>query len=421
MVTISISKLSTHHQTQLREILASVGVALPVRLNESLQLRLVADGGRSRSATPVRIRVGQKKFLPNHDILKEFPLYFNDGRLGEFRHLDKWQFRQMTTGRVSAVLKTLFDDPVVENSDDDQIVEELGIRVWRFFQARLGLRALVEFAVLDFFQTALLLRQHSMEVDIFVRLAQGFFDSTDLQFFQYVRNILGPIQDISLCECEAIVKKIFGAEQAHVGQAVLATLEAEIRNLESFSDGPVRIEPSYLVYIALWVFHHQKGTERGKCMQSTQHGFQIRDSLSTVGGSGENNLIDNYIDSILSLKQLTAQSRQSAQRASTQSSRDMEQLVVRVLGEACKAHCGSADPALLASADKLMQAAMNEDKAAWAAICGKPNAHFVKCLNARDGLMAAVDEGKDALIDDALWQFCLSIASALGTRVVRGQ
>ena len=338
MVTVSLSMLSSHEIEQLGTSLKVLGVDLPKR--GTLTVKFVASTERSRSRT---------RRIVNMDIFDQFPIFSKT----QFKNFQNWNFKKISVNRILTILRNQVF-PI--NSDRENISSFLSCLVWQIFRDKLGLASLVEFSVLDFVISALIYQSECMEIDIFVRLLQGFYGIDDFVFFQFIYNFIQPGSMITQTDCRAIMEEVFAQDKSLL-DSVLNTLNTEFSLVGQKSE----VDSMYLIYISLWVFHHQRGAE------------PVQDS------------VDKYVDSIISLKAAT----QSMHRESFV---NMESVVSRVLQDACRETRGD-----VGRADLLMQHVMNNNGPA-------------PCIAARDRLMEAVSKGEE--IEDKLWDFCISIGKA---------
>jgi hypothetical protein len=411
--TVRLSMLSHHHQQLLKEILDTVGVSLPPSSGKSLSIRLVNDittatGSRGRSQSRGRSGVRQRstsrpKTQPVSELMKEFRLFFASNN---FRNLHAWVFRPIPPASLVAKI----DSVLCYISDYLQRDERLdiGSLVMKFFTEKLGLKNLVEVGVLDLLYSSLVHRKSIMEVDTFVRCLTNFYDSTDILFHNYVKRSVPTASFlISFSDCVQIARNIFGPTQEFVAEAVIDTLSNEMEGVGSTSRvEDISVHVSYFIYITVWVFHHQRNDLD---IRSSQHGFEdvARQSFQIK----DKNLIDSYVDSILELKTLTKQLRQTDEIMSPmrESHIELESAVRYILTESCKKHKSSID-----LADHLMQAAMNEDRRSWANYGGTESG-WAQAVRLRDQLLQASDSPQ---MESFLRIFCDSIASSAAARTV---
>jgi hypothetical protein len=124
-------------------------------------------------------------------------------------------------------------------------------------------------------------------------------------------------------------------------------------------------------------------------------------------------VIDSYIDSIIQLKKETRKISKNIVRDSVQ----MEEVVNRILADCCLQVSGDQQEQVVGVAEELMTAVMNGDEGLWG-IVHKTRGdvkytidEFKKCLEFRDRLLEAVRaESSGDIVEEALYQFCMSIA-----------
>lgn len=413
--------LSGHQQQQLKEVFAAIGIQLPTKRGGSLGIRVLNDTqpmsrsvtpSRGRSMTPSSRRAGRSTTPSRRhqqqlqDVMVEFQSFFS--QFGpSFRHLHSWVFKPVLPANLVAKIDAVM--AYLGESLRRDSAASIGHIFLNFFSERLGLKSLVEHNILDLLASCLLHRKAIMEVDIFVRVVSGFYDSTDVLFIEYVKQFLRPLADnlVSLDDCEKLTATIFGSEQAAVGDAVLDTLHVELENAGSSS---AAIDVAYYLYISVWVFHHQR---LDMDVRDSLHGFEqfVRDSLQTGWTQATvalptreppKNLIDSYIDSIISLKNQTKLLESRQLRDST------EEVVNQILKEACVAHTGKCDAHTLSQADALVQAVMSDDKSRWLRMAAESG--WVKAMKERDRVM---DSASSEETEVSLRRFCDAICSAM--------
>lgn len=396
MNTLRMSMLSQHQRAQLKEILESVGLAWPLatrRAGNAYILKILNDevvstptSSRSRSVTPSRAHQPHAASQRLNEVMGSYKKFFMS-YVSQFRHLHTWQPKLIGPSALAAKIDALLMY-IAEGLRREQHTE-VGELILKHFQERLGLRSLIEHNLLDIFSSCLHHRKSVMEIDIFVRVVHGFYDATDVLFLEYVKHFMRPFSGaqlklLSLSELDSVTNRIFGNEQQSVGEAVMSTLRAEAEHINA------AIDPNYYVYISLWVFHHQRLEID---VRSSTHGFEesFRDSLK-----GGGNLIDSYIDSIISLKQAKKQTELKNRTKMSVESLELEKLVHTVLADACRQ-----DEDLFKKADHLMQTVLMEEPF---------EGDLGECILARNALLLAVEKNHD--IESQLHLFCDTIASA---------
>ena len=406
-VTVRLSMLSQHHQQQLKEILDSVGVS--VSAQRPVTVKLVNDirgrsksrerstvRSRSASRTAIRSRTPTYTGSELQELMREYRIFFAcHGQ--QFRHLHAWAWKPIPPATLVAKVESVIQY-MSDHLERDDLCNVYDL-VIRFFSEKMGLKNLIEFSILDLLASCLEHRKSIMEVDIFVRIMTSFYDNTDVLFLDFFKRYLRQIggsttQAFSFDDSVRLLESIFGHEQRDVAEAVIETLVSE--NSEQVS-----VHASYLIYISLWVFHHQRNRID---LRSSQHGFEelVRESFRTQ--KPEKNLIDSYVDSILELKNQT-KILKSQQASLRQSHMQLEQVVNSILADACRRHGCS-----LELADRLMQAVMSEDHSGWTDSEGA----WSKAVQDRDRLLHVVSSpnASDAEIEPYLRNFCETIASA---------
>ncbi|KAF4661070.1 hypothetical protein FOZ61_003574 [Perkinsus olseni] len=166
---------------------------------------------------------------------------------------------------------------------------------------RLGLRRLTDQGMMETLLLVHRSREADMMADIFARLLEGSYDATDLLFFLYVRSIVSAnvqvdkspkaahrhhnhhqpiIVQLPLNDIKVLAKKVFGRDQKTIYDTFLHVLTDEItkagggdgeavgqhHHTEDHEQQPL-VEVGYFMYIALWVYHHQ----RPEVMMATGH------------------------------------------------------------------------------------------------------------------------------------------------------
>lgn len=372
---------------------------------QSVNVRLVNDKRsrrtvRSRSTSRIRPSANHGNDL--QAVMIEFQKFF--ARHGnQFRHIHEWVPKPVPPASLVAKIDSLvyyMADQVRRDTSCD-----LSDLLIRYYSEKLGLRTLTEFGILDLLASSIRNRNNVMEIDTFVRLLTGFYDETDLAFLDFFKRAVHQTVDFALTnatfsfpDCTRIVRSVFGSQQAQVAEAVIETLATEIESAQCPDSNTVNVHVSYLVYIALWVFHHQRNRID---VRSSQHGFEEIVRQSFRDQVGEKNLIDSYVDSIIDLRNKTRILRETAQSSGNVG---LEHAVNQILGSSCRAYGSSLD-----EADRLMQAVMSENKQAWTHIDLKA---WNRALVERDRLLHAVTVSGD--VETELKKFCDTIASIVG-------
>ena len=162
------------------------------------------------------------------------------------------------TKQIDAFLddkKTVMALQRVQSENGVSIAEML----FRHFTDRCRLRSALETALLDFARGLQEHRSSCMQVDTFARLVSGEFDSTDLLFYKYVRSLTRTTKgQMTHNQCISLSRRMFGAEQENIHLALSHTLASEIEAVGAQVEPDVLIDTQFFVYLAVWVFHHQR-------------------------------------------------------------------------------------------------------------------------------------------------------------------
>ena len=407
MVTISLSSLTPFYRQQLGEVLESIGLDLPAR-RKPLTVKFVNEESsdtkqRSRSCTPSHnrrpqptpyrtptvSRTARSPEPPDSSLIMDVEKFFASGT---FKFGQSWRPRKFVLSKLVAMIDSFFTS--CTNGE-----KNFADKVWQFYQDKLGLRSLVEFTILDLVSNALLYRQESMEVDIFVRFIENFFDpASDYEFYIFLRrDVLGPI----LGAATRGVATLAPSDCAELARKISLKKNLNAKSVMDTIRGEKNVDGVYFIYICLWVFHHQE---------------------QPVVSVDSSELIDSYIDSIVSLKNQTKLLRNSA-KPLVRDSVNMEEVIGRMLSDCCAERAGSCDERILSSADKLMKAVMNGDHKVWGKLVASSRcdaeATFSQAMTCRDKLLESLAEEKEeGEIESALYEFCVSIANTFTDKEV---
>ena len=428
-----MSCLTPYYRQQLAEVFESIGLPFPSK-RKPVTVKFINEEEptsqdpkpprqRSRSCTPSHKRQQQpapsrlwrtptvsRARAPSPEqaessMISDVARFFTFPE-GVFKFAHSWRPRKFVLSKLVAMIDS-FLTSINSGSNHEKTFPE---RLWNYYQEKLGLRSLVEFTILDIVSNALAYREQSMEVDIFVRFLEQFYDpESDFDFFMYLRReILGPIigapnrgvATLSMGDCDVLAKKISSDTKNFLNfKTVMDTIKSESRGGEMHVDGV------YFMYICLWVFHHQRSSSIG--------------GLSGAPVSDSSQLIDSYIDSILTLKSQTKMLRHST-KSLVRDSVNMEEVIGRMLSDCCAERAGTCDGKTLSLADKLMTAVMNGDMALWSKFApGEENQeYFSRAVEQRNKLLECLAAEKDERdIEEALYEFCVSIADTPGLLV----
>ena len=118
------------------------------------------------------------------------------------------------------------------------------------FSKRYGLRALVDQTSWDILYNMHALRKDHLEVEVFARFLEEFYDPDDLLFFLYVRSVIQKLLGISFRnrwsdlgrgrertpqalwlsyrECVSVARTVFGNDQDPMYREFMAMIEAQV-------------------------------------------------------------------------------------------------------------------------------------------------------------------------------------------------
>ena len=271
------------------------------------------------------------------------------------------------------------------------------------FVDKCRLRSTLEYTMLDFIAALQHHRVQCMQVDTFARLLAGEFDATDLLFYKYIKTMTkSQKSQMTYNSCLSHSRRLFGAEQEQIHKALEFTLNSEIEALGSQVDPDVLVDTQFFVYLAVWVFHHQR-KELGLVTEP-------QEDVSPIQGGQDD--IDGYINSIRQYREATRalsteqtprnsvnlpseihrKSLDESQYSHHSSPDGLEQEISSILLKACRRFVKDETHAKLLAreADALLQIVMMGDEEAWAASVG--DSHFHDLQKKRDAL---VQEGLD--------------------------
>ena len=436
--TISLSTLTPYYRQQLAEVFKSIGLVLPSKRKQSMTVQFFCDDTRSeqkqqqrsRSCTPSTRRrppASSAKFhtpvssrvrrdpspIEESSLVKQVQKFFTLSDF-VFKFAHSWRPRKFVLSKLIAMIDSFL-------SASNNSLPTFPERLWFFYQDKLGLRSLIEFTILDVVSNALAYREQSMEVDIFMRFLENFYDpKNDFDFFIYLRrDILGSIigapnrgvATLSITDCDVFARRISGAKKNFNFKSVMDTIKSEAKGKQ--------IDGIYFVYICLWVYHHHHqrgvgGVGGGGGVASQEHDSSL--------------LIDSYIDSIVSLKNQRKQIQNCTNKSLVRDSVNMEEVIARMLSDCCAQRAGGCDDRTLKLADDLMTSVMNGDEKMWNHLVSKEDdvgyskTFFSKATERRNKLLQCLAAEKDEKdIEEALYEFCESIADTpilLGKRFV---
>ncbi len=195
---------------------------------------------------------------------------------------------------------------------------------WVCVRVRLCGERLVNWLIRPTGESRIPSRLKNMHVDDFARLVEAEFDSTDLLFYKYVKtsskrqvtSLLpqakkkqprppsGSSQPLRLTleQCTQFSESLFRKGQKHFHLALQEAMASEISAIGGTNEDEVLVDLDYLVYLAVWVFHHHRPDN------ANQPQRQIKENISPsavpsppriqVSGDDDQGMVDEYVKSL---------------------------------------------------------------------------------------------------------------------------
>jgi hypothetical protein len=178
-----------------------------------------------------------------------------------------------------------------ENGGDSKIPEEQTDRlsnifpvfVVDFLSKRFGLRSLVDQHAWDLLYNVHALRATHLEVELFARFLEEYYDPDDLLFFLYVRSVVQkelvvnfvnrwtsasrgreripkPIL-LTYRECQIVARIVFGSEKDPLYVSFMAMVDRHVRGRKMRGNDSRRIEVYQFLHVALVGYHETRPAE----------------------------------------------------------------------------------------------------------------------------------------------------------------
>jgi len=174
-----------------------------------------------------------------------------------------------------------------ENKTEDESIDRLSnifpVFVTDFLGKRFGLRSLVDQHAWDLIYNVHALRKQSLEVEIFARFLEEYYDPDDLLFFLYVHSVVekelavnfvnrwtsasrgkarmpDPLY-LTFKECQIIGRVVFGDEQHPLYQAFMAMLKGHLTGRKTSRKDTRKIEVTQFLHVALVEYHETRPAE----------------------------------------------------------------------------------------------------------------------------------------------------------------
>ena len=174
-----------------------------------------------------------------------------------------------------------------ENKTEDESIDRLSnifpVFVIDFLGKRFGLRSLVDQHAWDLIYNVHALRKESLEVEIFARFLEEYYDPDDLLFFLYVHSVVEkelavnfvnrwtsasrgkarmpePLY-LSFKECQIIGRVVFGDEKHPLYQAFMQMLQGHLTGKVTKRRDERKIEVTQFLHVALVEYHETRPAE----------------------------------------------------------------------------------------------------------------------------------------------------------------
>jgi hypothetical protein len=160
--------------------------------------------------------------------------------------------------------------------DDQKISSVFPAFVVRRLSMRNGLRSIVDQLCWDLIYNTHVYRRDYLEVEIFARFLQEFYDHDDLLFFLYVRSVVSKLLRISFKtrwskndgpgrqprslwmsykECVSVAKTVFGASNESMCRDFLAIITPQLVGQRTESGDTRRIDITQFLHLAVVGYH----------------------------------------------------------------------------------------------------------------------------------------------------------------------
>ena len=175
------------------------------------------------------------------------------------------------------------------NREDSAAVNEQVSRIFPVFAVRrlsmrVGLRSLVDQTCWDLLYNTHMYRKDYLEVEMFARFLQEFYDHDDLLFFLYVRSVVAKVLHVSFKtrwakadgpgrqpkslwmsyrECVTVARTVFGVNNEGMCRDFLGIITPQMVGQKSDTGDSRRIDITQFLHLAV-VGYHQTRPEEGE-------------------------------------------------------------------------------------------------------------------------------------------------------------
>ena len=179
-----------------------------------------------------------------------------------------------------------------------------------FFSKRYGLRSLVDQTCWDTLFNMHALRKRHLEVEVYARFIEEFYDADDLLFFLYVRSVVQKMLGIPMRnrwndargdrvpktlvldrrQCVSIARTVFGSDQDPMFQEFMAMVDQElVGSSEQEGGGPAdessaRIEVTHFLHLAVVGYHETRPEAQQQQQQQQQQDEEEQGYYGEEGG-----------------------------------------------------------------------------------------------------------------------------------------
>lgn len=169
------------------------------------------------------------------------------------------------------------------DSSETEISSIFPAYVVRRLSVRAGLRSIVDQTCWDLLYNTHVYRRDYLEVEVFARFLQEFYDHDDLLFFLYVRSVVAKLLQFSFKtrwakndgpgrqprslwmsyrECVSVSKTVFGASNEVMSRDFLSIINPQLVGQKNESGDTRRIDVTQFLHLAV-VGYHQTRPDRG--------------------------------------------------------------------------------------------------------------------------------------------------------------
>ena len=174
-------------------------------------------------------------------------------------------------------------DTKVPEEQTDRLSNIFPVFVVDFLSKRFGLRSLVDQHAWDLLYNVHALRATHLEVELFARFLEEYYDPDDLLFFLYVRSVVQKELTVNFVnrwtsasrgreripkpilltyrECQIVARIVFGSEQDPLYTSFMAMIDRHVRGRKQAKNDSRRIEVYQFLHVALVGYHETRPAE----------------------------------------------------------------------------------------------------------------------------------------------------------------